>query len=361
MTLTSAASLPGVIDNRLVALEARDIVRRIDAAAGPLWRCADAFVARGENWLTQRWLARLIRRATAMNNQDEALAWLQRLRSRAAGGTWSFLPDDRGVLTMVESMLPGAGDAAPVDATDTADALMPADPMRAVLFYVPGGGFMLPPTPRQREIAASLAEGFGARAEIGRHRLAPEHHFPVPVDDLCDQYISVMRSGTPPERMIVAGDSAGATLALSMLLALRNRTIAMPAGVLLFSPWTDLAMRGWSYITKGASSDSPFRMETAAFAARLYLHDTLPTDGAASPAYATLEGFPPMTVHCSRYDIHFDDAVRLAEQAEAANVPIRVNYWDSPRHHLERFGSRDANESIRLAADTARGWLDGQV
>ena len=75
-------------------------------------------------------------------------------------------------------------------------------------------------------------------------------------------------AGEVGDHQVLGGDSAGATLLLSMLLMLRERGETMPAGALLFSPWTDLAMRGWSYVTKGVSSDSPFRMETAAFAAR---------------------------------------------------------------------------------------------
>ncbi len=357
MTTSGSIRLPHEIDNQLAALEARDVVRRAGGAAGPLWRRIDAAMARGENWLTERWLARMIRRSTVMADHDEAMAWLEKLRVRAAAGTWSVLPDDRGVVSMMESMLPSSpGHNAQIGTDEHAT---PGDGLQPVLLYIPGGGFMLPPTPRQRSIAATLAEAFGARAEIGQHRLAPEHPYPVPVEDLCAHYERLAGDdGVHAKRLVVAGDAAGATLVLSMLLALRDRGAPMPAGVLLFSPWTDLAMRGWSYVTKGVSSDSPFRMETAAFAARLYLDDTLPTDPGASPAYAALDGFPPMAVHCSRYDMHFDDAVRLAEQAEAAGVPVRVNYWESPRHHLERFRSRDARESIALAARTARDWLN---
>lgn len=91
-------------------------------------------------------------------------------------------------------------------------------------------------------------------------------------------------------------------------------------------------------------------MEVAAFCARLYLQSTLATDPMASPAFADFKGLPPMSVHASRYDIRFDDALKIIENAKAANIPCRVNYWDSPRHHLERFNSKDARKSFELAA-----------
>jgi monoterpene epsilon-lactone hydrolase len=348
-------ALPTDIDSMLVALEARDIARRIGKAAGPALHWADMLAARGENMLTKWWLARLLRRIGDIPDQETALAWLDQLRARTAGGTWSVLPEGGGVLAMMEGGMPSGASGKPGAIVDRAAAADGDE--RPLLFYIAGGGFILPPTPRQRAIAEDLAEAFGASAVMGRHRLAPEHPYPLPVEDLCGHFLSIVADGQPASRIIVAGDAAGATLLMSMLLALRDRENPMPAGALLFSPWTDLAMRGWSYVTKGISSDSPFRMETAAFAARLYLGDTLPTEPNASPAYADLAGLPPIAVHCSRYDMHFDDAVRLAEQADAAGVPVRMNYWESPRHHLERFRSPDARESIEIAASIARDWL----
>ena len=355
MAVAGQIRLPNNINSTLGALEAREIAFRVGRAAGPVWRSVDAVMARGENAITKWWLARLIRRATAMD-EAEALAWLDRVRRDTAGGSWSILPDDTGILSMASHMLPAS--MRPSAVKGGAGAGFDGDPAQPVFFYVAGGGFMLPPTPRQRAIAGELAAGFGARAVMGAHRLAPEHPHPLPVEDLAGHYLSLIEGGVPATNIVVGGDSAGATLLLSMLLMLRERGETMPAGALLFSPWTDLAMRGWSYVTKGVSSDSPFRMETAAFAARLYLGDTLPPEPQASPAYADLDGFPPIAVHCSRYDMHFDDAVHLAEQADKAGVPVRVNYWESPRHHLERFRSRQAKESIELAAGIARSWLE---
>jgi len=50
----------------------------------------------------------------------------------------------------------------------------------------------------------------------------------------------------PEASIVVAGDSAGGGLTLSLLVALRDRTEVLPAGAFVFSPWTDLAATGAS-------------------------------------------------------------------------------------------------------------------
>ena len=95
---------------------------------------------------------------------------------------------------------------------------------------------------------------------------------------------------------------------------------------------------------------SPFRMESAAFCARLYLGDENPTNPLASAVYADLSGLPPLSIHTSRHDMHFDDAVKLAENAHRDGADVKMNYWDTPRHHLERLKTKDAEASFKLAA-----------
>ncbi len=349
------------VTQRLAALEQVDIARHIRSAASPLLRAVDHAAARLENRITEYALARQIERAFHSENVAGAMGFIDQLRQEARTGRFSILRARPPRLAMAATTplrtasLPASR---PAPETEAPDWPVP-ETGSPLLVYVPGGGFMLPPVPRQIEIAGQLAEACGCRAVVPEHRLAPEFPFPQPVWDLVDHYQALLEHGHRADRIIMAGDSAGATLTLSALLEIRARRLPMPAGAMLFSPWTDLAMRGWSYVTKSLSSDSPFRMETAAVAARLYLGDTLPTDPRASPAYAGLAGLPALAVHCSRYDMHFDDAIGLAEKARDAGIPVRMNYWDSPRHHLERFRSRDARASIEIAAGFVRDRLRG--
>lgn len=347
---TAVLSAAAGSDFRLRQMETQDIARKIQSVARPFERIWERFSARVENRLISFVLRREIRRSLEnASDYDAAMRRFAQIRHATATGRFNVLsamniapPDNAAAVTQevyeYEEETPSSWNP---------------ELQEQVIFYVPGGGFILPPSPKQVALAFRLAEYCNAEAVIGKHRLAPENPFPIAINDLADQYAGVLSQGRPPEKILLAGDSAGANLILSMLLEIRRRGLPMPSGAVLFSPWADLAMRGWSYISKGLSSDSPFSMETAAFSAKLYLGDVLPTDPRASPAYADLRGFPPLAIHCSRYDMHFDDAVTLSENARDSGVFVRMNYWESPRHHLERFNSSDAEKSFKLVAEFA--------
>ena len=66
----------------------------------------------------------------------------------------------------------------------------------------------------------------------------------------------------------------------------------------------------------------------------------------ASPVFADPEGWPPILIHTSENDLHFDDAIRMAENGQKHGCDVRINYWDSPRHHLERLSSETAAQSF---------------
>ena len=69
--------------------------------------------------------------------------------------------------------------------------------------------------------------------------------------------------------------------------------------------------------------------------------ESLPaTDPLVSPIFANQYKWPPLLIHTSENDLHFDDALVLAEKGAKRNGQVQMNYWDSPRHHLERLSSR---------------------
>ncbi|GGC99000.1 alpha/beta hydrolase fold domain-containing protein [Aquisalinus flavus] len=329
---------------RLSVLEAGRLAHFVRSEAGLLGRIADHTLARAENRLIEYVFISRLKKVFRdfADPLRPANAMMDALRQRQSEGKMAGL-----------SMMASADGTPRVDTEESSSAdawRLSRQGGERLLFYVPCGGFILPPSPKQLATAQRLASACNCRLVIGKHRLAPEHPFPAAIHDIADHYEALLAGGHHPGNIIAGGDTSGACIMLSALMELRRRGVTMPAGVLLFSPWADLSLSGWSYITGSVSATSPYRMEIAAFCARLYLQDTLPTNPMASPVYGEVKGLPPMAIHSSRYDIRFDDALRLVEKAEKAGVPCRINYWDSPRHHLERFKSRDADKSFELAA-----------
>lgn len=199
------------------------------------------------------------------------------------------------------------------------------------LLYLHGGGYILGSPDTHRPMVASLVRHAKARALLIDYRLAPEHPFPAGLEDAVKAYKWLLAQGVAPEAITVAGDSAGGGLTLALLLSLRDACIPLPAGAALLSPWTDLAMSGWTHITH-RKRDPMISLDGALLAARHYLGSTNPTDPLASPLYGRFDGLPPLFIHVGGNEILLDDSLRLADRARAADVTVEIKVWNGLPH-----------------------------
>src|SRR5258707_11610069 len=204
---------------------------------------------------------------------------------------------------------------------------MPGD---AVLLYLHGGGYFGCSAETHRPITAFYAlHGFHVLAPD--YRLAPENRFPAAVEDAVAFYRAALSAGYPPQNIVVAGESAGGGLSLSLMLALRAAGVPLPSAVALFSPWTDLAATGDS-IRTNSDRCAMFHGASVAYSARYYLRDTDPRNPLASPLYADLTGLSPLLIHVGADEVLRDDSTRLAERARAAGVLVDLKIWPVVPH-----------------------------
>jgi acetyl esterase/lipase len=154
----------------------------------------------------------------------------------------------------------------------------------------------------------------------------------------------------PPERIVIAGDSAGGGLALSLTLMLRDEQVPLPAAVVAFSPWTDLAVTGAS-LEENTERCAMFAGETVRRAARIYVGQSNPTDPYVSPLYGDYRGLPPLLLHASHDEVLRDDTVRVAERARGAGVDTELRLWHRVPHVWQFFPAvlPEAAESLRDA------------
>ncbi|WP_028229325.1 alpha/beta hydrolase [Paraburkholderia ferrariae] len=194
------------------------------------------------------------------------------------------------------------------------------DEARTIL-YLHGGGYYFCSPQTHRAITFGLAHRAGADVFSLDYRLAPEHPFPAALDDALAAYRQLVASGHRPASIVIAGDSAGGGLALAALVALRDAGDALPAGAVLYSPWTDLASTGASIRTNDGR-DPMFCGEVFARVAPLYLGTQSATHPYASPVYADLRGLPPLFILAGSTETLLDDTLRVAGQARAAGVSV---------------------------------------
>jgi monoterpene epsilon-lactone hydrolase len=182
------------------------------------------------------------------------------------------------------------------------------------------------------------------------YRLAPRHPFPAALDDARAAYGALAQKSAGA--IVVAGDSAGGGLALSLMALLKAARAPLPKAAALFSPWTDLAVTGAS-TRENEEKDVVFSRRMLRAAARNYLAGERATHPLASPLYADLSGFPPLLIHVGADELLRDDAIRLAERARDAEVETHVEVWPTVPHGWQ-LGARfmpEARRSLALAAE----------
>jgi epsilon-lactone hydrolase len=201
---------------------------------------------------------------------------------------------------------------------------------QAVLYFH-GGGYYGGSVTTHRSLAAHISREADARVLLADYRLAPENPFPAAVEDARRAYCWLLRQGLSPERLALAGDSAGGGLAVAAMLALKASGDTLPCAGVCLSPWLDLALTGQSLETK-APLDPILRASDLPFVARMYLGSADPTTPTASPLYGDLADLPPIFIQVGADEILIDDALRFAERARRRGVSVHLEIWDGMFH-----------------------------
>jgi epsilon-lactone hydrolase len=192
---------------------------------------------------------------------------------------------------------------------------------QSTLLYLHGGAYALGSHVAYRGFGSRLACACRARVLVPAYRLTPEHPFPAALEDALAVY-DWLSEQVAPERILLAGDSAGGGLAIATLAVLRDSGRPLPRGVVLYSPWTDLACTGNSH-QPGSVDDPFFTADGVRALGRLYAGDRV-SDPRASPLHADLAGLPPMLVFAGTREILLDDSTRLVDKATRAGVKAQL-------------------------------------
>lgn len=199
------------------------------------------------------------------------------------------------------------------------------------IFHLPGGGFFAPATDMHRTMLGRLACQTGSRAWLVSYRLLPEYTFPAGLEDALAAYKHLLDSGTPPEQIVVTGDSAGGNIALAMLLAARDQGLPMPGACALISPCTDMTY------TVGSRESNRWKDPLLPKGDKKDLRKSYSGEHSLdhpliSPVLGDFTGFPPMLAFASSTESLLDDTLIVARKARAKGVDVEVEIWESMPH-----------------------------
>jgi acetyl esterase len=233
-------------------------------------------------------------------------------------------------------------------------------PRRPVILYCHGGGWMFGSNDTHDRIMRLLALGSGAAVVGVEYGLSPELRWPGARDDLLAAWDWL--PGAPadwdldPSRVALAGDSAGAHVALSAALARRDAGEAPARALALFYGVFGADLGTDSYLAFGDGRYGLPRAQMEHYW-RSFL-GTAPEPGvAADLVSARLDGLPPVHLAAAGLDVLRDDTLRLAAALRAADVPHSLRVWGGVVHSFLLYSARlpQAREAI---ADAARFLAD---
>jgi acetyl esterase len=260
----------------------------------------------------------------------------------AAGATGGNPPgtlDERRKLANSTMMLAFTGRPDDVTAQDhavpvaggeiTVRILRPAGlPEAAPLFYfIHGGGFFQGDLDTAEVELGSMTSLVPCAVALVDYRLAPEHRYPIPLEDCVAGYAWVhehaVELGIDPARIVVGGCSAGGNLAALLCLVARDRGLPMPLAQLLDVPAVDLTPMDLDVDADAISNFGGLTPEACNEFFALYLDDTVdPRDPRVSPLFEpNLSGLPPAVITVAEHDPVRDQGERYLTRLHEAGVP----------------------------------------
>ncbi len=199
-----------------------------------------------------------------------------------------------------------------------------------VLLYIHGGGFISGSCNTHRVHVAKFAKGSGLTALVFDYRLAPEHPFPAALDDCVEAYGRLLEQGYKPRDIIVGGESAGGTLTLSLLLALKERGTGLPGAAFSISPVADVRCLADSFRYNAGNDIAP--MGSWDLWTKMYIDKNDPLLPLLSPLMGDFAGLPPLCICVGTHEIHLDDCENVAAKAQEQGVDVCLMKWPGMVH-----------------------------
>ncbi|WP_432168413.1 alpha/beta hydrolase [Streptomyces sp. bgisy031] len=217
----------------------------------------------------------------------------------------------------------------------------PAAPPPAMVFCH-GGGWVFGDLDGHDDICRRLANRIGCVVISVDYRLAPEHPFPEPLEDVYAVLKWAAQQGdsllVDTERLVLAGDSAGGNLAAAAALLARDQGGPHVAFQLLIYPVLDADFTRASYVEN--AKGYPLTAEHMRWYWDQYAIVTARAEPYAAPLQTpNLSGLPPAHVITAEYDVLRDEGENYAKRLHEAGVPVTVQRYPGAFHGFFGFGA----------------------
>lgn len=230
-----------------------------------------------------------------------------------------------------------------------------------VILLIHGGSFKVGLIDMYRKLAEKYSRLFLVKTVISvDYGKYPEHELPSQMYDVVKIYLHLLDEGVKNSDIVFIGDSAGANLALTSCLYLRDNAYPLPEHIVCFSLWADATSSGESRI-KNAYTD-PFygiakgkKIEDNLHLLRRiskYVLNLDRTDPYISPLFGDFHSFPKVTLVCGTAELDESDSDRVHQKMKDAGVDAKLYKFEGMCHCFQLFSflpeSRWAYEKVKL-------------
>lgn len=215
----------------------------------------------------------------------------------------------------------------------------PADVVAGrTLLYLHGGAYIVGDPEGYRGFVSSIAAATSAVVFIPHYRLAPEHPFPAPMNDVLEVYRWLLAQGAEPSEMAFMGDSAGGALTVSVMTMAREAGLPLPAAGVALSPWANLEHTGSSIESRKARDLIHAGVPDALnVMGRTFLAGASARSPEASPVFADLSGLPPILIQVGEAEQLLSDGVQLADRLAEHGVRVTLEVWPGMFHGWQMY------------------------
>lgn len=216
---------------------------------------------------------------------------------------------------------------------------------RRAILYCHGGGYTSGNLGYSKVLASKLTQRTGFDVLAFEYRLAPEFPYPAALEDAEKVWNHLMYLGYGARDIVIAGDSAGGNLALSLCHKLKAQNRMLPGAILLMSPWTDMTASGISYEQR-EDIDPMLTLDYIKAVRKAYAGDNDLKSPTLSPLFGDFDGFPPTLIQVGSHEILYSDAEQLRDRMLKAGVSCRLEVWDDMWHVFQMFPIKKASSAM---------------
>lgn len=219
-----------------------------------------------------------------------------------------------------------------------------------IILYCHGGGYSTGSSIYARTLTTKFAMSTSMDVLCFDYRLAPENPYPAATEDAMKIWNYLMLLGYGARDIMIAGDSAGGNLALSLVLKLKEENRLLPRGLILMSPWTDLTSSGKSHVTR-ADIDPVLGAEYLQKMITNYAPGEDLTNPLISPLFGDYTGFPPTYIQVGDNEILLNDATMLHKKMVKENVSVKIDIFKGMWHVFQMSPFKTAYEAMDKNAE----------